>query len=38
MPRKETHGAHRGVVVRVKTAKNRSASSAAWLARQLNDP
>jgi 23S rRNA (uridine2552-2'-O)-methyltransferase len=26
------------MVVRVKTAKKRSASSAAWLARQLNDP
>jgi 23S rRNA (uridine2552-2'-O)-methyltransferase len=38
MPKKTTHGAHRGVVVRVKTAKNRSASSAAWLSRQLNDP
>ena len=38
MPRKTTHGAHRGMVVRVKTAKSRSASSAAWLARQLNDP
>jgi 23S rRNA (uridine2552-2'-O)-methyltransferase len=38
MPRKTTHGAHRGMVVRVKTAKNRTASSAAWLARQLNDP
>ncbi|HVA12122.1 MAG TPA: RlmE family RNA methyltransferase [Stellaceae bacterium] len=38
MAAKITHGARRGVTVRVKTAKNRSASSAAWLARQLNDP
>jgi 23S rRNA (uridine2552-2'-O)-methyltransferase len=36
--RKQSHGARRGMVVRVKTAKQRSASSAAWLARQLNDP
>jgi 23S rRNA (uridine2552-2'-O)-methyltransferase len=38
MARKTSHGARRGVAVRVKTAKQRSASSAAWLARQLNDP
>jgi 23S rRNA (uridine2552-2'-O)-methyltransferase len=38
MARKDSHGARRGIVVRVKTAKQRSASSAAWLARQLNDP
>jgi 23S rRNA (uridine2552-2'-O)-methyltransferase len=36
--RKQSHGARRGMVVRVKTAKKRSVSSAAWLARQLNDP
>ena len=38
MARKTSHGARRGMAVRVKTAKQRSASSAAWLARQLNDP
>jgi 23S rRNA (uridine2552-2'-O)-methyltransferase len=38
MPRKTSHGARRGMAVRVKTAKQRSPSSAAWLARQLNDP
>jgi 23S rRNA (uridine2552-2'-O)-methyltransferase len=38
MARKTSHGARRGMVVRVKTAKQRSPSSAAWLARQLNDP
>ena len=38
MARKPSHGARRGMAVRVKTAKQRSASSAAWLARQLNDP
>jgi 23S rRNA (uridine2552-2'-O)-methyltransferase len=38
MARKSSHGARRGMAVRVKTAKQRSASSAAWLARQLNDP
>jgi 23S rRNA (uridine2552-2'-O)-methyltransferase len=38
MARKTSHGARRGLVVRVKTAKQRSPSSAAWLARQLNDP
>jgi 23S rRNA (uridine2552-2'-O)-methyltransferase len=36
--RKASHGARRGMAVRVKTAKQRSPSSAAWLARQLNDP
>lgn len=30
--------ANRGLVVRVRTAKKRSIASAAWLARQLNDP
>ncbi len=30
--------ANRGLTVRVKTAKKRSTASAAWLARQLNDP
>ena len=38
MARKPSHGARRGMAVRVKTAKQRSPSSAAWLARQLNDP
>jgi 23S rRNA (uridine2552-2'-O)-methyltransferase len=38
MARKTSHGARRGLAVRVKTAKQRSPSSAAWLARQLNDP
>ena len=38
MARKTSHGAQRGITVRVKTAKQRSASSAAWLSRQLNDP
>ncbi|HEV8015750.1 MAG TPA: RlmE family RNA methyltransferase [Stellaceae bacterium] len=38
MARKTSHGARRGLAVRVKTAKQRSASSAAWLQRQLNDP
>jgi len=38
MARKSSHGARRGMAVRVKTAKQRSPSSAAWLARQLNDP
>ena len=38
MARKTSHGARRGMAVRVKTAKQRSPSSAAWLARQLNDP
>ena len=38
MARKTSHGARRGMTVRVKTAKQRSPSSAAWLARQLNDP
>ena len=36
--RKSTRGARRGLAVRVKTAKQRSPSSTAWLARQLNDP
>lgn len=31
-------GASRGLTVTVKTAKKRSAASARWLARQLNDP
>jgi 23S rRNA (uridine2552-2'-O)-methyltransferase len=38
MAKKVSHGARRQMTVRVKTAKNRSPSSAAWLARQLNDP
>jgi 23S rRNA (uridine2552-2'-O)-methyltransferase len=38
MTRKFNPGDRRGVVVRVKTAKNRTNSSAAWLSRQLNDP
>ncbi len=38
MPIKNPHGARRQMAVRVKTAKQRSPSSAAWLARQLNDP
>jgi 23S rRNA (uridine2552-2'-O)-methyltransferase len=38
MVAKNPHGARRHLAVRVKTAKQRSASSAAWLARQLNDP
>jgi len=38
MARKSSHGARRGMAVRVKTAKQRSPSSAAWLVRQLNDP
>ncbi|HLI20485.1 MAG TPA: RlmE family RNA methyltransferase [Stellaceae bacterium] len=38
MARKTSHGARRGMVVRVKTAKQRSPSSTAWLARHLNDP
>jgi 23S rRNA (uridine2552-2'-O)-methyltransferase len=38
MARKPSHGARRGMAVRVKTAKQRTPSSAAWLARQLNDP
>jgi 23S rRNA (uridine2552-2'-O)-methyltransferase len=38
MARKTSHGARRGLAVRVKTAKQRSPSSAAWLQRQLNDP
>lgn len=38
MATKNPHGARRQMAVRVKTAKQRSPSSAAWLARQLNDP
>ncbi len=38
MAKKVSHGARRMMTVRVKTAKKRSTSSAAWLARQLNDP
>jgi len=38
MAGKRSHGARRGMAVRVKTAKQRSASSTAWLSRQLNDP
>ncbi len=38
MARKSSHGARWGMAVRVKTAKQRTPSSAAWLARQLNDP
>ena len=38
MARRSSHGARRGLAVRVKTAKQRSPSSTAWLARQLNDP
>jgi len=38
MARKTSHGARRMAAVRVKTAKQRTPSSAAWLARQLNDP
>jgi 23S rRNA (uridine2552-2'-O)-methyltransferase len=38
MVTKNPHGARRQMAVRVKTAKQRSPSSAAWLARQLNDP
>src|SRR5579862_2276988 len=38
MPGKNPHGGRRQMAVRVKTAKQRSPSSTAWLARQLNDP
>jgi 23S rRNA (uridine2552-2'-O)-methyltransferase len=38
MAKKTSHGARRMMTVRVKTAKQRSPSSAAWLQRQLNDP
>jgi 23S rRNA (uridine2552-2'-O)-methyltransferase len=38
MKRKAPSGAPRGLAVRVKTAARRSASSTAWLQRQLNDP
>ena len=38
MPSKAPPGARRQRAVRVKTAKQRSPSSTAWLARQLNDP
>jgi 23S rRNA (uridine2552-2'-O)-methyltransferase len=38
MKRKASSGAPRGLAVRVKTAARRSASSTAWLQRQLNDP
>jgi 23S rRNA (uridine2552-2'-O)-methyltransferase len=38
MVTKNPHGARRQMAVRVKTAKNRTSSSTAWLARQLNDP
>jgi 23S rRNA (uridine2552-2'-O)-methyltransferase len=38
MKRKASSRAPRGLAVRVKTAARRSASSTAWLQRQLNDP
>ena len=38
MKRKASPGARRDMAVRVKTAKQRSPSSTAWLQRQLNDP
>ncbi len=38
MKRKASTGARRDMAVRVKTAKRRTASSTAWLQRQLNDP
>ena len=38
MKRKASSGAPRGLAVRVKTARQRTPSSAAWLQRQLNDP
>jgi 23S rRNA (uridine2552-2'-O)-methyltransferase len=38
MKRKASPGARRDMAVRVKTAKQRSPSSTAWLRRQLNDP
>ncbi len=38
MAKKPTHSGHRGLHVRVKTAKGRRTSSTRWLERQLNDP
>ena len=38
MTRKPPSGGRRGMTIRVKTAKQRTPSSTAWLERQLNDP
>ena len=38
MPKPPTSSGHRRLKTRVKTARRRSASSARWLERQLNDP